>query len=283
VTDVAPLTRREANELLKARGLRPRQSLGQNFVVDPNTVRRIVRLADLTEGDRVVEIGAGLGSLTRALVAAGARVTAIEIDEHLVEILRDTLPDVDVVAGDARRLDWDALLEGEPAVLVANLPYNVATPIVADLLGEVPLVQRMLVMVQAEVADRLSAIPGTKAYGAVTVKVSYWATAAVVGRVPATVFLPPPKVESSLVAIRRRPRPAGPPTVPPAELFTLVRAGFGQRRKTLRRSLAGLARPADFAAAEIDPGARAEQLDVDQWVALAGAVVERAGSIRTPS
>ena len=235
------LSPREASELLRRHGLAPRQRLGQNFVVDPNTVRRIARLAEVGPDDHVVEIGAGLGSLTLALLETGARVTAIELDDGLVEVLRETVPAAEIVAGDARQLDWAALLDGRPAVVVANLPYYAATSIVADLLDDVPLVERLLVMVQAEVGERLAAGPGTKAYGAVSVKVAYWAEAAVVGRVPPTVFLPRPKVDSALVAIRRRPVPAGPPSVPAADLFRLVRAGFGQRRKTLRRSLTDLA------------------------------------------
>jgi 16S rRNA (adenine1518-N6/adenine1519-N6)-dimethyltransferase len=269
---------REASELLRRHGLSPRQTLGQNFVVDPNTVRRIARLAAVGPSDHVVEIGAGLGSLTRALVATGARVTAIEIDEGLVRVLHETLPDVEVVATDARRADWDALLGGEPGVLVANLPYNVATSIVADLLDDVPLLGRMLVMVQAEVARRLVASPGTKAYGAVSVKVAYWAEAGIVGTVPPSVFLPRPKVESALVAIRRRAEAAGPRDVPPERLFAIVRTGFNQRRKTLRRSLEGVATPADFSAAGVDPGARAEQLTVTDWGRLASAIIARSGA-----
>jgi 16S rRNA (adenine1518-N6/adenine1519-N6)-dimethyltransferase len=268
---------REASELLRRYGLSPRQSLGQNFVVDPNTVRRIARLADVGPDDHVVEIGAGLGSLTRALVETGARVTAIELDEGLVRVLRETLPSVEVLAADARSADWPHVLGGRPAVLVANLPYKVATPIVAVLLDEVPLVERMLVMVQAEVGRRLVAAPGTKTYGAVSVKVAYWAEAVIVGYVPPTVFLPRPKVESALVAIRRRPVPAGPPDVPPAQLFALVRAGFNQRRKTLRRSLRGIVEPVDFARAGVDSGLRAEQLAVEDWVRLSAAVIARGG------
>jgi len=270
---------REAAELLRRHGLRPRQSLGQNFVVDPNTVRRIVRLADVGPDDHVVEIGAGLGSLTRPLVATGARVTAIEVDEGLVDVLHETLPDVEVLAADARDVVWDRVLGGEPATLVANLPYNVATPIVADLLDHVPLIERMLVMVQAEVGERLAAGPGSKAYGAVSVKVRYWATAAVVGKVPPTVFLPQPKVESVLVAVRRHGPPEGSDALPPDQLFALVRAGFGQRRKTLRRSLEAVAVDADFDAAGIDPRMRAEQLDVADWVRLGTAIAQRAGKI----
>jgi 16S rRNA (adenine1518-N6/adenine1519-N6)-dimethyltransferase len=268
---------RETRELLRQHGLSPRQSRGQNFVVDPNTVRRIARLARVGPGDHVVEIGAGLGALTRALLDTGAKVTAIEMDEGLAAVLLEVVPDATIVTADAREVDWKSLLGGQPAVLVANLPYNVATPIVADLLDEVPLIRRMLVMVQAEVGARLAARPGSKAYGAVSVKVAYWARASVVGRVPPTVFLPQPNVDSALVAIERRDVPAGPPGVVPTELFALVRAGFGQRRKTLRRSLAGLADGDDFAVAGVDPGARAEQLDVDAWGRLALAVHARSG------
>jgi 16S rRNA (adenine1518-N6/adenine1519-N6)-dimethyltransferase len=271
------LSPRRAAELLASHGLAPRRSLGQNFVVDPNTVRRIARLAAVRPGDHVIEIGAGLGSLTRALVETGAAVTAIEVDRGLVPILREEVEPlgVRVVAGDARTLDWHELLAGrDDWVLVANLPYNVATPLVADLLDDVPEVRRMLVMVQREVGERLAAAPGDDGYGAVSVKVASWATAEVVGRVPPTVFLPRPKVESVLVAITRRPAPA----VPAADrelVFTLVRAGFQQRRKMLRRSLDALVGAEAFAAAGVRPEARAEELGVADWVALAHAV--RAG------
>jgi 16S rRNA (adenine1518-N6/adenine1519-N6)-dimethyltransferase len=263
---------RQAAEVLARHGLAPRRSLGQNFVVDPNTVRRIARLAGVGPGDAVVEIGAGLGALTAALAETGAAVTAVEVDRGLVDVLREQFAgtSVRVVAADARTLDWDALLAGRrPWTLVANLPYNVATPIVADLLDDVPVIERMLVMVQREVAERLAARPGIGAYGAVSVKVAYWATAEIVGRVPPTVFLPQPKVESALVAIVRRPEPAVGPDVDPDRLFTLVRAGFGQRRKMLRRSLAGLVDDGAFAAAGVRPDARAEELSVEDWGRLA--------------
>ena len=172
---------------------------------------------------------------------------------------------VNVVEGDALRLDWDALLGDGTWVLVANLPYNVATPLVADLLDGVPDIRRMLVMVQREVGERLAAGPGDDAYGAVSVKVAYWATAKVVGRVPPTVFHPVPKVESALVRIDRRPEPAVGPEVDPAWLFELVRTGFGQRRKMLRRSLVSLVPPEAFVAAGIRPEARAEELSVEDW------------------
>lgn len=263
------LTRAQVTEQLARIGRHPSRSLGQNFVVDPNTVRRIARLAGVGPDDHVVEIGAGLGSLTLALVETGAAITAVEIDRHLVPLLRENVEPagVTVVEADAMRLDWVALLGDGPWSLVANLPYNVATPLVADLLDDVPAVQRMLVMVQREVGERLAAGVGDDAYGAVSVKVAYWATAKVVGLVPPTVFLPKPNVDSALVAIERRPRPAT--DAPRERFFELVRAGFGQRRKMLRRSLSGLVQPGDFDAAGIRPEARAEELDVDAWGKLA--------------
>jgi 16S rRNA (adenine1518-N6/adenine1519-N6)-dimethyltransferase len=172
---------------------------------------------------------------------------------------------VTVVEADAMALDWPALLGGGDGwVLVANLPYNVATPLVADLLDGVPAIERMLVMVQREVGERLVAGPGDPAYGAVSVKVAFWATARIVGLVPAAVFVPRPKVESALVEIIRRPTP----DVAPDELFALVRAAFGQRRKMLRRSLAGVIDPSRFAAAGVAETARPEELGLDDWVRL---------------
>ena len=260
-------------DLLERHGLRPSRALGQNFVADPNTVRRVARLAEVGAGDRVVEVGAGLGSLTLALAETGAAVTAVEVDRHLLPVLRSVVEPagVTVVEGDAMTLDWDRVLV-PPAgwALVANLPYNIATPLIATLLDGVPAIERMVVMVQREVGERLAAKPGDQAYGAVSVKVAYWATARLLGRVPPTVFVPQPRVESVLVGIRRRPAPAVPPEqVGPDRLFGLVRAGFAQRRKMLRRSLAGLVGPDAFAAAGVRPDARAEDLDVAAWGRLA--------------
>jgi len=239
-------------------------------VADPNTVRRIARLAGVGPGDRVVEIGAGLGSLTLALCETGAAVTAVELDRHLVPVLRSVVEPAGavVVTGDAMTLDWAEVLGPEPGwALVANLPYNVATPLILDLLAGVPAIDRMLVMVQREVAERLAATVGSPAYGAVSVKVAYRAEAAVVGRVPVSVFVPRPKVESALVALRRRP---GPPVAgDPGRLFALVGAGFAHRRKMLRGALAGVADVAALEAAGIRPEARAEELDLAAWGRLA--------------
>jgi 16S rRNA (adenine1518-N6/adenine1519-N6)-dimethyltransferase len=270
------LSPRQVRDLLDRYGLAPSRALGQNFVADPNTVRRIARLAGVGPGDRVVEIGPGLGSLTLALAETGASVTAVEVDRHLLPALHEVVDPagVRVVHGDALRLDWDAVLgppgDGPPWALVANLPYNVATPLVLDLLAGVPAIDRMLVMVQREVGERLAARPGDKAYGIPSVKVAYRAQAEIVGRVPPTVFIPPPRVDSALVSLRRLPAP--PVDVDPATLFRLVEAGFGQRRKMLRRSLAGLVAPEAFAAAGVRPEARAEELDLAAWSRLAGEV-----------
>jgi 16S rRNA (adenine1518-N6/adenine1519-N6)-dimethyltransferase len=257
-------------DLLDRHDLTPSRALGQNFVVDPNTVRRIAALAEVGPDDDVVEVGAGLGSLTLALADTGARVTAIEADRHLLPALHETTADsgVRLVHADAMTLDWDELLQGaSPWAVVANLPYNIATPLVADLLDRVPAIEHMLVMVQREVAERLVAGPGSRTYGIPSVKVAYWAQAEIVGRVGRDVFVPKPKVESALVRIRRRTAPAA--KGDPERLFALVRAGFGQRRKMLRRSLGGLVRPEAFAAADVAPEARAEQLDVAAWGRLA--------------
>jgi 16S rRNA (adenine1518-N6/adenine1519-N6)-dimethyltransferase len=272
------LTRRQVRDLLAENRLSPSRALGQNFVADPNTVRRIARLAGVGPGDRVVEVGAGLGSLTVALAETGADVTAVEVDRHLLPVLRSVVEPlgVRVVEGDAMTLDWDVVLDGDVAgggdrwALVANLPYNVATPLVLDLLARVPAIDRMLVMVQREVGERLAAGPGTKAYGIPSVKVAYWAEAEVVGRVPPTVFLPQPRVESALVRLRRLPEP--PVDSDPERLFRLVEVAFGQRRKMLRRSLASLADPAAFGRAGVRPDARPEQLSLDDWDRLANAI-----------
>ena len=230
-------------------------------------------------GDRVVEIGAGLGSLTRALAETGASVTAVEVDRGLVPVLREEVEPlgVRVIEGDALRLDYGSLLDGDGWVLVANLPYNVATPLVADLLDGVPAIERMLVMVQREVGERLAAGPGDDAYGAVSVKVASWATAELVGKVPPTVFLPRPKVESALVAIRRTATPVIPPDVDRAPgCSSSSGPGSGSAARCCGgRSPAG-PRPEQLEQAGIRPEARAEELSIQDWVALTR-VVERAG------
>lgn len=267
------LSRRDIQDLLQRHGLAPSRALGQNFVVDPNTVRRIARLAGVGAGDRVLEIGAGLGSLTLALLETGAEVTAVEIDRHLVPVLREAVEPAGarVVEADALTADWDTILGGhEHWVLVANLPYNVATPLVLDLLAGVPAIDRMLVMVQREVGERLAAAPGSKDYGIPSLKVAYYARAEVAGLVSPEVFLPKPRVESALVRLVRHPEP--PVAAPTAQLFALVETAFRQRRKMLRRSLAGVLDDGAFERAGVAPTARPEELGLEAWSALATAV-----------
>jgi 16S rRNA (adenine1518-N6/adenine1519-N6)-dimethyltransferase len=270
----------QVRELAARLGIRPTKTLGQNFVHDPNTVRRIVRAAALDPDDVVVEVGPGLGSLTLGLLPDVAAVHAVEIDPVLAAALPDTVaryaPDV---AGKLRVLQRDALRVGTgdfdepPMALVANLPYNVAVPVVLHLLAVLPSVRHGLVMVQQEVADRLTAPPGSRVYGVPSVKLAWYATARQAGRVPARVFWPVPNVESGLVAFTRRPAPAD---VARDAVFAVVDAAFAQRRKTLRAALAGWAGDADAAAAlltaaGIDPRARGESLDVTQFAAIATA------------
>jgi 16S rRNA (adenine1518-N6/adenine1519-N6)-dimethyltransferase len=272
--------RAEIHELLLANDLHPSRALGQNFVADGNTVRRIVRLAGVESGTRVLEIGAGLGSLTLALVEAGAQVTAVEVDRHVLPVLKGQVEPlgVTVVEADARTLDFAELLGHTPGwSLVANLPYNVAVPLVIRVLEEAPQVSSLLVMVQREVGERLAARARDEAYGAVSVKVAYWAEASVVGKVSSSVFIPRPRVESVLVRMDRRTDQEVPTVdgrVGPGDprydrLFAVVKGGFAHRRKMLRRSLEHLVTPAAFAAAGIDPTARAEELGLAQWERLA--------------
>ena len=260
--------------LLDEHGLVPSRALGQNFVIDPNTVRRIAGMAGAARGDHVLEIGPGLGSLTLALTELGCRVTSVEVDRHLVPVLRTVLegaePPVILVEADARTVELAPLLA--PATtwrLAANLPYNVGTMILLRVLEEAPAVTGGVVLVQREVAERIAARPGTDAYGIPSVKVAWWADASLAGKVPATVFHPRPRVESALVRLERRP-PPGDENLRRA-VFALVDTGFGQRRKMLRRALAGVGGlvPEHFEAAGVAPTARAEELAVDDWVRLA--------------
>lgn len=251
-------------------GLNPSRALGQNFVGDANTVRKIARLAELKPGDRVVEIGPGLGSLTLALVETGATVTVVELDRFILPVLRHIVEPkgVTVVHADALELNWHELLGDQPGwVLVANLPYNVATPLVMTILETAPMVQRLLVMVQREVGERFAASPGSKTYGAVSVKVAWSATARVVGKVPPSVFVPQPKVDSALVVLERHPEAGD--AAERAAVFQLIEAGFATRRKMLRNNLAGMVDDAGFAAAGIAPTERAERLDLAAWRKLA--------------
>lgn len=268
------LTRTELVALLREHGVKPSRALGQNFVVDPNTVRRIARLANVGPGDQVLEIGAGLGSLTLALVETGAEVHALEIDRYLIEPLRSIVEPhrVHVHHVNALEADYDVILNGRAAVVVANLPYNVATPLVLHLLESQPLIRRLLVMVQKEAGERLVACAGDEAYGAVSLRVQYFADAKVVGKVSPSVFLPQPKVDSVLVSLVRRDRVrVDPALVSEDELFSLIRAAFGQRRKMLRRSLASWASEGVFERSGVAETRRPEELTLEEFAALAAA------------
>jgi 16S rRNA (adenine1518-N6/adenine1519-N6)-dimethyltransferase len=264
--------------LARRHGITPTKSLGQNFLVDPALARRIAQLSEAGPGDRVLEIGAGLGSLTLALAATGASVTAVEVDRRLIPALTEVTagwPDVRVVRADAMRASWASMLEGEPWALVANLPYNVATPVVLRVLQDEPRVRRMLVMVQREVGERLAASPGDKQFGAVSLRVAYRARASVVRRVAATVFWPPPNVESVLVRLGRLDAP--PVAADERGLFALIDEAFAQRRKTMRNALVRLGVPADAAAGTLercglDPRVRPEELSLEAFARVADAV-----------
>ena len=260
--------------LLQTHGLKPSRALGQNFVVDPNTVRRIARLAQVGPGDQVLEIGAGLGSLSLALAETGARVQAIEIDRHLIGPLREMVEShgISVHHADALVADYDEILGSRPTVVVANLPYNVATPVVLHLLETRPEVTRMLVMVQKEAGERLAAHAGDEAYGAVSLRVQYFADATVVGKVPPSVFVPRPHVDSVLVAVvRRESARIDPAVVSEDDLFSVIRMAFGQRRKMLRRSLAEWTTEGVFERAGVAETRRPEELTIEEFAALAAA------------
>jgi 16S rRNA (adenine1518-N6/adenine1519-N6)-dimethyltransferase len=261
-------------------GIRPAKRLGQNFVIDPGTPRRIVTLAGVRPDEHVLEVGPGLGSLTLALLPAARRVLAIEIDPVLAAELPRTAAAMapglagrlEVVTADAARV---GPLPGEPVtVMVANLPYNAAVPVLLHLLATVPTLTRGVVMVQAEVAERMTAPPGNRIYGVPTVKLAWFATMRRAGPVPSSVFWPVPRVDSALVAFARREPPA--PEVGTADLFAVIDAAFAQRRKMLRSALAtwaGSARQAGeiLGRAGVDPAARAEALTVEQFAAIARA------------
>lgn len=263
-------SRPTVHRLLEEHGLAARRELGQNFVADPNTVRRIAELAGVGAGDTVVEIGPGLGSLTLALIETGAAVLAVEVDPGMAEVAADVVGDAArIIEADALTLDWDELLAevDGPVHVVANLPYNIGTTLIIDILERVPRVQHLLVLVQTEVAQRLAADVGSGAYGIPSVLVALHGTATIPAHVPPTVFVPKPKVDSALVRIVRHDEP--PVEVDPRALARVVKAGFGQRRKMVRRSLKPLLAENEIAAAGVEPTRRAEELDLSAWASLA--------------
>jgi 16S rRNA (adenine1518-N6/adenine1519-N6)-dimethyltransferase len=282
----------EVRELAERLGVRPTKQKGQNFVIDANTVRRIVRAAEVAADDAVIEVGPGLGSLTLALLPEVARVVAVEIDDVLAPALAATVADrrpdlvdrLEVVHADALRVT--ELPGPAPTALVANLPYNVSVPVILHLLEAFPSITRVLVMVQLEVADRLAAGPGSKVYGVPSVKARWYGDVARVGTVGRSVFWPAPNVDSGLVAITRTTPPET--TASREEVFAVVDAAFAQRRKTLRAALAGWAGSPSAAetalrAAGIDPSERGEQLDVAAFARIAAAAASSAAAaVGTP-
>ncbi|MGG2462513.1 16S rRNA (adenine(1518)-N(6)/adenine(1519)-N(6))-dimethyltransferase RsmA [Streptomyces sp. RGM 3693] len=269
----------DVRELAAALGVRPTKQRGQNFVIDANTVRRIVRTAGVRPDDVVVEVGPGLGSLTLALLEAADRVTAVEIDDVLAAALPGT-----IAARLPERADRFALVHRDalhvtelpgpaPTALVANLPYNVAVPVLLHMLEQFPTIERTLVMVQAEVADRLAAGPGNKVYGVPSVKANWYAEVKRAGSIGRNVFWPAPNVESGLVSLVRRTEPL-PSRASREEVFAVIDGAFAQRRKTLRAALAGWAGSAAAAeaalvAAGVSPQARGESLTVEEFIAIA--------------
>jgi 16S rRNA (adenine1518-N6/adenine1519-N6)-dimethyltransferase len=263
--------------LAESLGTSPTKRWGQNFVVDAGTVRRIVRIAGVQPADAVVEIGPGLGSLTLALLEAGAAVTAIEIDPRLAAALPQTVSSR--APGDTDRLSViqaDALsvtsLDPPPTLLVANLPYNVSVPVILHFLETFPSLEKVLVMVQAEVADRLAAPPGSRTYGIPSAKAAWYCSVRLAGQVGRAVFWPVPRVDSSLVLMERREPPAT--DVPRSRVFEVIDAAFAQRRKALRGALAGVAGSPAAAeealrAAGFDPLTRGEQLGIEDFAAIA--------------
>jgi len=267
----------EIRDLAELLGIQPTKKLGQNFVIDANTVRRIVKSAGVTRGETVVEVGPGLGSLTLGLLEAGASVVAVEIDRRLAEQLPLTVaelaPDADltVITEDALRITD---LPGEPTVLVANLPYNVSVPVLLHFLEHFPSIQRGLVMVQAEVGERVAAGPGSKVYGSPSIKAAWYGAFTTAGKVSRQVFWPVPNVDSILVRFERHEQPGT--EAERLATFELVDAAFQQRRKMLRQALSvvlgdSAAASARLEAAGIAPTARGEELTVDDFLSVARA------------
>ena len=263
----------DLKDMMEKHDLRPSKSLGQNFVVDPNTILKIIRAANIEKGEQILEIGPGLGSLTSQL-SATSKVVAIELDRYLVPALEEVLDhfgkreNVEIVQEDAMKIDWQEFFAQRQGVwkMVANLPYNIATPLLVTLLENAPEIQAIYVMVQLEVGERFAASPRSKAYGIPSVKAQYWAETKVLGKVSPNVFLPVPKVDSAILQIIRK---SSPPEVNYANFSRLIQTAFQHRRKMIRKSLNKLVPLANFSIAELSPQARPEELSVTDWVKLA--------------
>ena len=263
----------DLKDMMEKHDLRPSKSLGQNFVVDPNTILKIIRAANIEKGEQILEIGPGLGSLTSQL-SVTSKVVAIELDRYLIPALEEVLnhfgkrENVEIVQEDAMKIDWQEFFTQRQGVwkMVANLPYNIATPLLVTLLENAPEIQAIYVMVQLEVGERFAASPKSKAYGIPSVKAQYWAETKVLGKVSPNVFLPVPKVDSAILQIIRK---SSPPEVNYANFSRLIQTAFQHRRKMIRKSLNTLVPLANFSIAEVSPQARPEELSVTDWVKLA--------------
>lgn len=262
-------------------GIRPTKTLGQHFIADPNLARAIVADAAVGPGDRVLEVGAGLGSITVALAEAGCEVLAVEFDRRVTPALREVVadrPTVRVAEVDAMHADWRELLGEGPWTMVSNLPFNISVPLMVELLERVPAIERYLVMVQREVGQRFVADPGDEAYGSVSVRVAYRADAELVRRIPAKVFWPRPNVDSVLVRFVPHPPPVD---VDPAALFRVVEEGFAERRKTISNAVRRLGFGLDDAArilerSGIDPSTRAERLGLEDFARITTTLLDEA-------
>lgn len=262
----------DLKNIMEQHDLKPSKSLGQNFVVDPNTILKIIRAANIEKHQQILEIGPGLGSLTAQLSTA-SKVVAIELDRYLVPALEEVLnhfgerENVEIIHQDAMKIDWKEFFSHRQGIwkMVANLPYNIATPLIVTLLENAPEIQSIFVMVQLEVGERFAASPKSKAYGIPSVKAQYWAETKVLGKVSPNVFLPIPKVDSAILQIIRKPSP---PEVNYTNFSRLIQTAFQHRRKMIRKSLTTLIPMSNFTIAEISPQSRPEELSVADWVKL---------------
>ena len=262
----------DLKNIMEKHDLKPSKSLGQNFVVDPNTILKIIRAANIEKHQQILEIGPGLGSLTSQL-STTSKVVAIELDRYLVPALEEVLnhfgerENVEIIHQDAMKIDWKEFFSHRQGIwkMVANLPYNIATPLIVTLLENAPEIQSIFVMVQLEVGERFAASPKSKAYGIPSVKAQYWAETKVLGKVSPNVFLPIPKVDSAILQIIRKPSP---PEVNYTNFSRLIQTAFQHRRKMIRKSLSTLIPMSNFTIAEISPQSRPEELSVADWVKL---------------
>ena len=262
----------DLKNIMEKHDLKPSKSLGQNFVVDPNTILKIIRAANIEKHQQILEIGPGLGSLTSQL-STTSKVVAIELDRYLIPALEEVLnhfgerENVEIIHQDAMKIDWKEFFSHRQGIwkMVANLPYNIATPLIVTLLENAPEIQSIFVMVQLEVGERFAASPKSKAYGIPSVKAQYWAETKVLGKVSPNVFLPIPKVDSAILQIIRKPSP---PEVNYTNFSRLIQTAFQHRRKMIRKSLSTLIPISNFTIAEISPQSRPEELSVADWVKL---------------